>query len=252
MGDSEEEHIDIPISNKPSKKKKKPRPELSDDNIPISFSQPKFKPSVANLPPVDNQSDWQCSRCTFLNQANIPKCQICAFSKAQSAALSQIQAVSKDDGKGSVDLSAPSSDLLVDADAEWQCAMCASINKAESEQCGACTYSKAKSVQSFLNLQEEKAQIAAALAASAKDHEEDALKKVIQEEEANNNALKKELNELQKEKEEEAENEEDKNKKVEKAEPKSDEIAVNKVEDAKEQKEEKESKEEVAKESVDK
>merc|ERR1712176_628130 len=169
MGDSEEEHIDIPISNKPSKKKKKPRPELSDDNIPISFSQPKFKPSVANLPPVDNQSDWQCSRCTFLNQANIPKCQICAFSKAQSAALSQIQAVSKDDAKGSVDLSAPSSDLLVDADAEWQCAMCASINKAESEQCGACTYSKAKSVQSFLNLQEEKAQIAAALAASQAD-----------------------------------------------------------------------------------
>merc|ERR1712083_786782 len=93
----------------------------------------------------------------------------------------QIQAVSKEDelaSGGGVDLFSPPQDLLVDANAEWQCAMCASINKAESEQCGACTYSKAKSVQSFMNIQEEKAQIAAALAASQADQEKVAIEQV--------------------------------------------------------------------------
>merc|ERR1712228_1070299 len=100
-------------------------------------------------------------------------------------AYSQIKAASKDDDQGGPDIfsMAAPQEMLVDANAEWQCAMCASINKAESEQCGACTYSKAKSVQSFLNLQEEKAQIAAALAASQIDQVEDAKNEVVKNEE---------------------------------------------------------------------
>merc|ERR1712233_155092 len=96
-----------------------------------------------------------------------------------SAALSQIQAASKEDDQNGVDLfSAAAHELDISNGAEWQCAMCASINKAESEQCGACTYSKAKSVQSFMNIQEEKAQIAAALAASQADQEKVAIEQV--------------------------------------------------------------------------
>merc|ERR1712154_98027 len=97
---------------------------------------------------------------------------------------------------------------MIDSNAEWQCAMCASINKAESERCGACTYSKAKSVQSFLNLQEEKAQIAMALAESQKD----AIKQVVKEEEEqkNDDSVKVELKEAPIDN---AENEEDKNEK---------------------------------------
>eukprot|EP01083_Nonionella_stella_P254505 874454_1 len=134
----------------------------------ISFGHPKFKPSVA----VDNQSDWQCSRCTFLNQAHINKCQICAFSKIQSAALlAQTQAASQTESIAQpADLfSVAPQEMMVDPNAEWQCAMCASINKPEAENCGACTYSKAKSLESYLSMQEEKAQIEAALAASAKE-----------------------------------------------------------------------------------
>merc|ERR1712228_183095 len=125
-------------------------------------------------------------------------------------AYSQIKAASKDDDQGGPDIfsMAAPQEMLVDANAEWQCAMCASINKAESEQCGACTYSKAKSVQSFLNLQEEKAQIAAALAESQKD----AIKQVIKEDEEqkNDDSVKVELKESSKDN---AENEEDKNEK---------------------------------------
>merc|ERR1712129_632104 len=128
---------------------------------------------------------------------------------------------------------APPHEMFIDPNAEWQCAMCASVNKAESETCGACTYSKAKSVQSYLNLQEEKAQIAAALAASQADVEADVLKKVIKAKEEDEQE-KDVLDEIS-----DKVNDKQKNEKEDLDEPKSEEIESM---DNNEQKEEKESK----------
>jgi len=118
------------------------------------------------MPAIDDQSDWQCSRCTFLNQAHINKCQICSFSKAQSAALSQQSAANGNEAAN--DLFVEPQEMMIDPLAEWQCAMCATLNSHKQMHCNACTYSKEKSVSSYLNMQQEKAQIQAAIAASTK------------------------------------------------------------------------------------
>merc|ERR1712013_655923 len=86
-------------------------------------------------------------------------------------------------------------EIMIDPNAEWQCAMCATINKPDSENCGACTYSKAKSLQSYLSMQQEKAQMAAALAASAQLQEatvneevdEDTLRQIAEQQQAMEN-----------------------------------------------------------------